>query len=689
MPTFTHNRVKNGFNGKQYSNMHPGNLFQRKRVSSNPANGKFASNVATGRSFAAKRAIARRVARQMPVKPLGEEGRRDEDGNIILNECCMLPTVTISRPVQKYGKGSSSGSSSGSVVSTVTGTWTANSPIDILVNIEVDGNITDNILTVSVNWGGEATETYTFNAGIHLLSHDFQSSGDKNISISYVAGNGLEDNVKFGFKYGATDDELSDSIKNTLNEIVDISKGTTRRDNLYTSLKSLGELPETYTLFKGAFKGASNLSGINVAKVKLESDLTEAFAGTNLQTIPGIDEWGDKMLSVTSLEGFCKDCKVLDDPNIGKLKTENVQNFTSMFEGALSFNQQFDEDLFKTVNATLMSNMFKGASSFDQNISKWDTRNVTNMNGMFVDANEFTKEYIISWTTEKAKAMLNNPNDFFYSMFGYNIDTNSNSTNDNIARTNNNQTILDIEIDAEHIHYSESLSSYIYYSLNIQVPFLYFTSENPEDAWRITHNENETVSYLEYHTRDINTKIKIQNLIPKINNNVVGTLVRVEILDRSEDNVDDIYSIYFKFNIALTSTFTLTLINTFTSNNIIDISGNMNYDKPLYIYNTSNISDILEYQALENPTDAWRIMHNEDQSESYLEYYTTDLNTKDKIQNLIPKIKATVDGTEYIVTGTYDNVETIDRGGLINIYNIRFKFEITLTSTFTLTLTLQ
>ena len=274
-------------------------------------------------------------------------------------------------------------------------------------------------------------------------------------------------------------------------------------------------------------------------------------------------------------------------------------------------------------------------------------------------------------------------------MFGRNIDTNSNSTNDNIARTNNNQTILDIEITTDKIHYSESLSSYIYYSLNIQVPFLYFTSENPEDAWRITHNENETVSYLEYHTRDINTKIKIQNLIPKINNNVVGTLVRVEILDRSEDNVDDIYSIYFKFNIALTSTFTLTLINTFTSNNIIDISGNMNYDKPLYIYNTSNISDILEYQALENPTDAWRIMHNEDQSESYLEYYTTDLNTKDKIQNLIPKIKATVDGTEYIVTGTYDNVETIDRGGLINIYNIRFKFEITLTSTFTLTLTLQ
>ena len=237
-----------------------------------------------------------------------------------------------------------------------------------------------------------------------------------------------------------------------------------------------------------------------------------------------------------------------------------------MFEGALSFNQQFDEDLFKTVNATLMSNMFKGASSFDQNISKWDTRNVTNMNGMFVDANEFTKEYIISWTTEKAKAMLNNPNDFFYSMFGYNIDTNSNSTNDNIVRTNNNQTILDIEITTDKIHYSESLSSYIYYSDNIQVPFIYFCSENPADAWRIMHIENESVSYLEYYTTDLNTKDKIQNSSPKIKATedgteyiVGGTNDRVETIDRSNESQINIYIIRFKFNIALTSTFTFTL----------------------------------------------------------------------------------------------------------------------------------
>lgn len=418
MPTFTHNRVKNGVNGKQYSNMHPGNLFQRKRVSSNPANRKFASNVVTGRSFAAKRAIGRRVARQMPVKPIGNEGRRDAEGNIILNECCMVPTATISRPVQKYSKGktsssgsssgTSSGSSSGSVVSTVTGKWMANSPIDILVNIEVaeNENITGNILTASVNWAGEDTEIYTINkAGIHLLSHTFDKSGPKDISISYAPGNGLEDKVKFGFKYGATDDELSQSIKDTLNEVVDDNNQKTRKDNLYTSLRSLGELPDTYTLYKGAFKGATELTEIdNVANVKLSEFLNEAFAFTKIETFPGMDEWGDKMLDVKSLEGLCKGCQNMNDPNIGKLKTDNVTNFASMFEGAILFNHPFDQNLFKTNNATNMSNMFKRAENFNNPIGHWHVDNVENMDGMFNGASEFSDD-IKNWNTEKVTTM--------------------------------------------------------------------------------------------------------------------------------------------------------------------------------------------------------------------------------------------------------------------------------------------
>ena len=42
--------------------MHPGSIFQRRRIPTRPCNRKYASTVVTGRSFAAKRAIARRVA---------------------------------------------------------------------------------------------------------------------------------------------------------------------------------------------------------------------------------------------------------------------------------------------------------------------------------------------------------------------------------------------------------------------------------------------------------------------------------------------------------------------------------------------------------------------------------------------------------------------------------------------------
>jgi hypothetical protein len=87
MPALTHGRVVNGYNllprsvkrvktqtkcgekdsccissPHQYNNMHPGSIFQRRRIPTRPCNRKYASTVVTGRSFAAKRAIARRVA---------------------------------------------------------------------------------------------------------------------------------------------------------------------------------------------------------------------------------------------------------------------------------------------------------------------------------------------------------------------------------------------------------------------------------------------------------------------------------------------------------------------------------------------------------------------------------------------------------------------------------------------------
>jgi hypothetical protein len=350
MPTFTHNRVKNGVNGKQYNNMHPGNLFQRKRVSSNPANGKFASNVVTGRSFAAKRAIARRVARQMPVKPLGDEGRRDDDGNIIVTECCDLPTATKSKPAQKYrvnnlltsSTSSTSGSSSsagaaGSIITSITGTWIANSPISIPFSFTE---------LITVNWNNEETKTYLPDtSGFRIIDYEFASSGDKKITIS-VAGS---DKVRFAYGDARTQ-EHKDNGTDT---------------NIYTALKSLDKpLPKNYELGNGDFKYAENFGKVDITNVDLSEDISEAFMGTALETIEGIDKLGDKMKKVKKMNGFLKDAKKFNDSKIKELDVSNVQEKDDLFNGAENFSQDvtnWPENVWKWENEDLET-FFEGSA---------------------------------------------------------------------------------------------------------------------------------------------------------------------------------------------------------------------------------------------------------------------------------------------------------------------------------------
>lgn len=140
MPALTHGRVKNGFNllprtityaqGKcntspesagqnmeesdtwqngaklckgsqralccsrpmQYTNMKGKNLFRNVRIPTGPQSVKLASTVATGRSFAAKRAIARRTATGTKIK-------NKDPSKAEIKYCCLLPTATYSRPV--------------------------------------------------------------------------------------------------------------------------------------------------------------------------------------------------------------------------------------------------------------------------------------------------------------------------------------------------------------------------------------------------------------------------------------------------------------------------------------------------------------------------------------------------------------------------------------------------------------
>lgn len=152
MPALTHGRVKNGFNllprtitysqgkcrndsnstgqtmdesvkrqngsdvcsqialccGKplQYTSMRGANLLRNTRIPTKPSNRKLANNVTVGRSFAAKRAIARRSATVHRIKDKDHPDDRSKD---TIEKCCLLPTVTYSQPRNAYNNPCSGG----------------------------------------------------------------------------------------------------------------------------------------------------------------------------------------------------------------------------------------------------------------------------------------------------------------------------------------------------------------------------------------------------------------------------------------------------------------------------------------------------------------------------------------------------------------------------------------------------
>lgn len=91
---------------QQYTSMIGQQLFRNARVPTGPTNRKFASTVSVGRSFAAKRAIARRTANSTRKIDKNYPNDRSKD---TINTCCLLPTVTYSGPVNAYNNPCSGG----------------------------------------------------------------------------------------------------------------------------------------------------------------------------------------------------------------------------------------------------------------------------------------------------------------------------------------------------------------------------------------------------------------------------------------------------------------------------------------------------------------------------------------------------------------------------------------------------
>ena len=88
--------------------------------------------------------------------------------------------------------------------------------------------------------------------------------------------------------------------------------------------------------------------------------------------------------------------------DISKWNTSNVTDMEGMFWGADSFNQNINN--WDVSNVTDMSKMFCCAHSFNQPLNNWDTSNVTDMSYMFCSAHSFNQP-LDKWNTKNVKNM--------------------------------------------------------------------------------------------------------------------------------------------------------------------------------------------------------------------------------------------------------------------------------------------
>jgi surface protein len=90
--------------------------------------------------------------------------------------------------------------------------------------------------------------------------------------------------------------------------------------------------------------------------------------------------------------------------DISNWDVSNVTNMYGMFENAQNFNQ--DLSAWDVRNVRNMEYMFYDAQNFNQDLSAWDVRNVTRMNSMFQQASAFNQD-LSAWDVSNVQEYLN------------------------------------------------------------------------------------------------------------------------------------------------------------------------------------------------------------------------------------------------------------------------------------------
>lgn len=177
--------------------------------------------------------------------------------------------------------------------------------------------------------------------------------------------------------------------------------------------KNLSNYTATWTLLKnGVF--LANSSGLKssegavilttdsivINKESLDSATTDTYELITYATYLKLEDLSSESnldkITINSFGSRTKNCKfnVKGDLEVPSNISENLEDFSGMFEGSISFNQ--DISAWDVKNIKNMDSMFKNSSSFNQDLSSWNVVNIPQEPIMF-------SEEAISWVLPKPK----------------------------------------------------------------------------------------------------------------------------------------------------------------------------------------------------------------------------------------------------------------------------------------------
>ena len=106
--------------------------------------------------------------------------------------------------------------------------------------------------------------------------------------------------------------------------------------------------------------------------------------------------------TVTDISGFFEAATAFNHPNVSKWDTKNVEEMQGAFRSAYAFNQPLNRwDVSKVTN---MNQLFYGALSFNQPLTNWNVSKVTDMGQLFSAAESFNQP-LNNWNVENVKDM--------------------------------------------------------------------------------------------------------------------------------------------------------------------------------------------------------------------------------------------------------------------------------------------